>query len=393
VTPAHRSTVSPRIDGARAWENVTAASARWTAKPQSGGYAASACARISGGLVLPEVEPKFRLDEAAGFFCIGSCFARNIEEQLLYRGLHVPSKAIAARATEWISRPNGFVNKFTTASILNELRWALDGAVFPESSIVEDRGGWRDLQLAAGLAPVELQRARELRAGVTAYFRQIAQAGTVIITLGLVETWYDALAEVALNAAPLPWTIRRWPERFSLAVTGYAENVALLHEIVALLKRYGRPAVRIVLTVSPVPMDETFSGEDVVTANQYSKSTLRAAASDVARAYDDVQYFPSFEAVVTSQRAAAYSEIDQLHVKNGAVDAVTAHFLAVYGIERPLEHPEFNELEYIFANPDVREAIIEGRIGSGFEHWRDSGRHTGRPLRLTTGRPWFLELS
>jgi hypothetical protein len=47
-------------------------------------------------------------------------------------------------------------------------------------------------------------------------------------------------------------------------------------------------------TVSPVPLYLTFSGEDIIVANTYSKSVLRAACDAVENSREHVDYFPSY---------------------------------------------------------------------------------------------------
>ena len=382
------------IDGTTAWANLAHSGfARWTTTRGTPRFEQTAHGRLDGGIVMPRVRPKFKLRETDEFFCIGSSFARNIEEHLAYRGISVSSTAIAAPRNEWGARPNGFVSKFTTASILNELRWTFGEATFPADAIIEDNDGWRDLQLSPGIAPVGLPRAIERREAVRQYFSRIRNASVVVVTLGLVEAWYDRQSRVFLNTAPSSSAAQRQPDRFALQVTGYLENRSALDEIIALLNKYGRRDLRVVLTVSPVPMSETFSGEDVITANAYSKAILRAVAGDVAREHGNVQYFPSFESIVTTDRTLAYSRIDELHVADPAVDAVTAHFLHSFGIDRVRPHPEFNELEYIFAHEDVYDAIVSGAVRSGYEHWLAYGRNEGRSLCANDDqRPWLLDL-
>ena len=119
------------IPGAIAWQNVLrSASSRWS-DGRDPGDPESAHARIASGIVLPNVAAKFRLAADDVYFCIGSCFARNIEEQLIYRRLPVLSRSVPF--ADHTARPNGAVNKYTPASILNELRWSLDGVPFPEN--------------------------------------------------------------------------------------------------------------------------------------------------------------------------------------------------------------------------------------------------------------------
>jgi GSCFA family len=364
---------------------------RWSSPDRSTTFASTAHGRLNDGFTLVRVEPKFRLREEDVFFCIGSCFARNIEDHLIYRDLKVTSNAFPSRRSEWHGRPSGLANKFTTASMLNELRWAFGEAEFRTDSLMEDPDGWRDLQLTPGSALVTRDRALERRRDLAAYFRRIRDASVVIITLGLVEAWYDRTSGIFLNAAPTMWATRREPGRFTLTVTNYTDNLAQLDDIVALLGRHGAADLRIVITVSPVPMGETFTGGDVIAANLYSKSTLRAVAEDAARKYDCVQYFPSYDTMVTSPRRSSYSSVDELHVLDTAVQAVTSHFLSTFGIDRERPHPEFDEVEYLQANPDVHDAVADGRFASGYDHWRAAGRNESRPLRRTENRPIFLE--
>lgn len=376
------------IPGAIAWQNVLrSASSRWS-EGRDPGDPESAHARIATGIVLPNVVPKFRLAADDIYFCIGSCFARNVEEQLIYRRLPVISRSVPF--ADHTARPNGAVNKYTPASILNELRWALGDVPFPESSLVEDDGLFRDLQLAARTPAAPLEVVRKRRAQVRHYFARLREASVAIVTLGLVETWYDAVAGVMLNAAPSPGMIRRFPDRFSLVVTDYTDNVRTLREIYEILSGCAVRPLRIVVSVSPVPMSETFTGRDVVTANAYSKSTLRAAAEDSARSYANVDYYPSYEAITVSNRSLTYNSGDDLHVLDAAVRLVTAHFLESYGAGGNTEHPEFVELDYLNANPDVHQAVVDQRFPSGYEHWLAHGRAERRPLRAPQ-RPLEVE--
>lgn len=71
---------------------------------------------------MPVVSPSFHLEKGISIYTIGSCFARNIEEEFNSHGFDLPTLKIAAieedRAT---GRPNGMLNKFVTGSMLLEL--------------------------------------------------------------------------------------------------------------------------------------------------------------------------------------------------------------------------------------------------------------------------------
>ena len=368
------------IEGAEAWERSLAEPhAVWDVPVESEKFPRSVRGRLANGFATPHVEPKFRLTVDDAFFCIGSCFARVIERQLRYRGLNVTSMRFRAEPHEAGIGANG-VNKFTTASMLNELRWALAGVPFPDEAIVPEGGGYRDLQLAGTDGSVTIERARERRVELLEYFGRLKDAGVVILTLGLVEVWYDRATQLYLNITPSLDTVRRFPGRFSVHVSDYAENRARLAEMLDLLSAAGRPDLRIIVTVSPVPMHRTFTSTDVLAANVYGKSTLRAVAGDVVRDRANAEYYPAYEIVTVSERSRAYAP-DQSHVTEDAGEEVVRAFLSTFGLDAERPFPEFFEKEYLRANPDVRAAVAAGTFASGYEHWLRHGRAEGRPLR------------
>jgi hypothetical protein len=209
------------------------------------------------------------------------------------------------------------------------------------------------------------------------YFSRLRQSTVVIVTLGLIETWHDKKAGRYLNAAPGFYSVRNDPDRYSVEITDVDSNVQALEEILDCLRRL-QPAARIILTVSPVPMDSTFAGRDVVTANMLSKSTLRVAAETFANNHAAVDYFPSFDMIAMSPRAFAYGA-DCLHVSERAVGSVVARFLELYTGE-PIAATQFNEIAYLAANPDVESAVRSGQWESGFAHWLGFGQKEGRRI-------------
>jgi hypothetical protein len=151
----------------------------------------------------------------------------------------------------------------------------------------------------------------------------------VFLTLGLVEVWYDALARVYLNSTPTEEMKRAFPDRYKFYVKSYPENFANMERIYDLLTKYGHPNLRIVVTVSPVPLMATYSGQDVVLANTYSKGTLRAVAQDWAAMHSNVQYFPSYEIIMNSARDVAWTQ-DLRHVTGRIAAVAMDHFASAF---------------------------------------------------------------
>lgn len=370
------------VDASDAWRSSLAdPHAVWHAAEGSADVrAASVRERIGRGLAVPNLDPSFRICADDVFFCIGSCFAREIEEHLNVCGLNVASLGLRVPLDESRKRPTATVNKYTTASMHNELRWAFGEAEFPEAALVADGGGYRDLQLQPFSAAVTYGRARERRADAIDYFARLRRSTVVVMTLGVVEVWSDHETSLDLNAVPTPSMAHAYPGRFTVHRSDYRENRAHLEGVWTLLKRHAAPGVRLIVTTSPVPMQRTFLGEDVLVANGYSKATLRAVAGDVASAHDGVEYFGSYEMATVSERRRVFRRADEQHVKYSAVGAITDAFLRTFGLQVRNPYPDFHETPYLVANPDVRAALGRGEFASGFDHWLRHGRAERRPL-------------
>jgi hypothetical protein len=279
----------------------------------------------------PQIDPKFKLRSEDKFFAIGSCFARGLEHALVKHRVAVESAAPEFARLQPVNKEVtglGFTNKYNTFSMLNELRWALDpAATFPMESIVQvSKDTWSDPHTTPTLEPAGFEETMDRRALMQTVTKRITNCRAVIITLGLAEVWRDIKADVYINRTPL---MKIHPGRYEFHLTGFAENWNNLEAIHVLLSRYGHPDFRIVVTVSPVPLMATFSTMDVVAANTYAKSLLRAVAQEWAAAHDNVDYFPSYEIVQNSDRAATW-EADLRHVRAAGAEHIMELFLRNY---------------------------------------------------------------
>lgn len=357
------------IQGSEAWKSVLKNDfSRWSHDLD----------RIKHDFANIHHQPKFELSSSDSFFCMGSCFARNIEEHLIYRNVSVLSKAVISPKIECSTRINGFLNKFAAHSMVNELEWVLCEPVIDELFFDESSEGWHDLQLAPGISSVSLDRAVERRKYLLSeYFSRISTASVIVLTLGLNEVWFDNNSMCYLNCAPGYYAVRREVNRYDLHVTNADQNIVELERIWVIMQEIN-PDARIIITVSPVPMSDTFSGRDVLAANIYSKSTLRVAAETFAMRHENVDYFPSYDMVMMTRREIAFAS-DFLHVSDRIVGRVMSEFFRLY-LKSEIEPVQFTELGYLAANPDVEDAVRLTTFSSGFEHWQLHGKAEGRLL-------------
>jgi hypothetical protein len=290
--------------------------------------------RLSDTWFTPQIEPKFKLRRGDKFYAIGSCFARGLENSLAAHKIAVESAAPEFAKLQPANRERSaldFTNKYNTYSILNELRWALDPATeFPRESIVQlTNTTWYDPHTTPTLNFVGLEETLQRRALIQTVTKRIKDCRAVILTLGLAEVWRDVQADVFVNCTPIPSLFKTQPGRYEFHLTNFAQNRANLEAIYALLSQFGHPDFHVIITVSPVPLMNTFSTMDIVVANTWAKSLLRAVAQEWADAHPNVDYFPSYEIVQNSDRAAAW-ERDLRHVKGAGAQHSMALFLQKY---------------------------------------------------------------
>ncbi|MBX7199788.1 MAG: GSCFA domain-containing protein [Rhodospirillaceae bacterium] len=301
-----------------------------------------------------KVCPKFKLTRADSIFTMGSCFARNVEHALVESGLRVlpekfdfplellnPKAAELARAS--LNAPlhyrvivRAVLNKYSPLSMLNEFQRVLEPERYtaPHKGLIQvDEDRWYDPQ-AKDTGMHGLKDSLTVRFLIEKATQEVRQTSAVFLTLGLTETWLDAETGTVLNFAPPPLLIKKWPDRFRFFNATYTDVLDSLEELYQLIVRKVRPDMKFVVTVSPVPLNTTFTAQDVITANTYSKSTLRAAADAFCARHDNADYFPSYEMVMSTHPDTAW-KADRIHVTQDVVDFVIGQFIGAYIAPEP----------------------------------------------------------
>jgi hypothetical protein len=161
--------------------------------------------------------------------------------------------------------------------------------------------------------------------------RAFAEATVFVFTLGLTEAWRSRIDGAVYPGAPGTIAGEFDVDRHEFHNFTVAEVTADLIEFVTTLRTIN-PKVRILLTVSPVPLVATATGEHVLTASTYSKSVLRVAAREAAAQLSNVAYFPAYELVLGPQAPESYLEPDRRNVSSEGVAAVMEALLASSGL-------------------------------------------------------------
>ena len=160
---------------------------------------------------------------------------------------------------------------------------------------------------------------------VAAARRAFEEMDVFIITLGLNEVWRFAADGSVFSRSP--WRIA--PSLIRREILSVEENVSDLLKMAKILRRFN-PKVKIICTLSPVPLHATFLADEhhIVAANTHSKAVLRVAAEEFARRCPQTYYFPSYE-VVTVSTENPWAP-DQRHVTREAVSKVMKTFVEMY---------------------------------------------------------------
>ena len=299
----------------------------WEVEPAEG----TAWHRItSEPFFRPRVDAGFTVEASDRIFAVGSCFAREVEAALSRLGFTVDSLTTAFQGIETYGtrQPVGFLNKYNPESIYQELRWALDPlSEFPPEALQELKDGlWRDVMADPVFGDGNFDRTLELHSRLSEVMRRAASCRIVVITLGLVEVFYDTRTDLFTNKTP---HLSAASGRYEFGVLTYPEVMDSLERIHRLLSEHGHPDVEILVTVSPVPLDATFTGTDVVMATTYSKALLRTAAGEWSQGHRNVHYFPSYEIVMNSDRNRAWF-MDGRHVRPDLVAHIMQTFADAY---------------------------------------------------------------
>lgn len=275
--------------------------------------------------------PKFPIDRTLKIATAGSCFAQHLGRHLRARGFSVidMEAAPAILSREQAARFGYGVysaryGNIYTARQLKQLILEATGELSPCNAVWEKDGRFYDALRPAvepnGLSSPEVvadHRSYHLTRALWAF----RKAGILVFTLGLTEAWEHVASGTIYPTAPGTIAGQYDPSEYKLKNFTFAEIYEDLSEFWSVIKKLN-PKLRWLLTVSPVPMTATASGQHVLCANTYSKSVLRAVAGQLCQEHADIDYFPGYE-IVTGPLARGQFYNDNLRtVSSEGLEAV-----------------------------------------------------------------------
>lgn len=295
-------------------------------------------------------QPKFQLQAQDPVATYGSCFAQHIGRALAAREhtwlitepLPAPALCPPELAKEFnygiFSARTG--NIYTTSLLRQWTQWALDPAGTPDE-VWEQGGNFIDpfrpqIEPGGFRSQADLMKSR-LQA-VACFKRSIEQARYFVFTMGLTESWFNA--QHGYEYPMCPGTIAG---QYSADLHRFCNQTAAqvaegLRGAVDNMRRIN-PAIKLILTVSPVPLTATASGQHVLVATTYSKSVLRTVAGEVAASDSDIDYFPSYEIITGTPFEGIFFERNKRSVHPRGVDFVMDNFFGAMQAKAPARPP------------------------------------------------------
>ena len=175
----------------------------------------------------------------------------------------------------------------------------------------------------------------ELEADRASHFacirRAIEEMDVFVFTLGLTEAWIDTRDGAVFPIAPGIAGGEYDPETVAFKNFNATEVCEDLFEALSFI-RERRPDVKIILTVSPVPLNATYVDRHVLVSTVLSKAILRVAADKCLERLDNCVYFPSFDIITSPHVRGKYFDVDCREVLPAGVNHVMRLFLKHFTI-------------------------------------------------------------
>lgn len=287
----------------------------------------------------PVSDVKFKILKEDKVATAGSCFAQHISRELSKIGFNyfVTETGILLPESERLLKNYSvfsarFGNIYTTRQLLqlfdesfgfrkrSQIAWQRNDKKYvdPLRPNIEPEGfGTIDLLVESRLEHL-------------GFVREMFQNMDIFVfTLGLTETWRELSSGEVYPIAPGVVAGNYLDSIYGFYNFNVSEVIEDLN-IFLMKLRDVNPKVKVLLTVSPVPLIATYENRHVLVSTTYSKSVLRVAAENVMQHHDWIDYFPSYEIISGNFSRGRYYESDLREVNSAGVSHVMRCFLKHY---------------------------------------------------------------
>jgi hypothetical protein len=301
------------------------------------------------GDVDPVVNAPFVITPDLRIATAGSCFAQHIARCLRQSGYrflvteqaHPIVPAALAEEYGYGLYTARYGNLYTSRQLVQLFQRAY-GQFQPDCDFWTTKDGKIVDPFRPQIQPGGFETVAELEADRAHHLACVREAfetvDVFVFTLGLTECWTARSDGAAYPLCPGVAGGTFDPAQHAFVNLSAADVTADLVTFAAQLRSVN-PSAQIIVTVSPVPLIATVSGEHVLVATTYSKSVLRVAAAQAEAGAPEITYFPSYEIITGNFNRGAYFAADCRSVTEEGVDHVMRVFMRHFTDDDTAEAP------------------------------------------------------
>ena len=259
-------------------------------------------------------KPRFQLTDDMQIAVAGSCFAQHVGRALKKAGFRVIDAEPAPQGVpDSVAKNFGYAtysarygNIYTSAHLLQIMKEAL-GLFQPAEPVWKLKSRFVDSQRPS-VEPFGLESPKDIiwhrGRHLLCFLNVMKSCDLFIFTFGLTEAWLHRDSQTVFAIAPGILGGDYDPDTHTFRNYMVRDVVDDFQEFKWLAQKIN-PDMKFIVTVSPVPLAATASGQHVEVATSRSKAVLRAACDELTSTHDDVDYFPSYE-IITTPRAQGH---------------------------------------------------------------------------------------
>lgn len=272
---------------------------------------------------------------------MGSCFAQHLAKHIQSSGLNyyiaepAPARMSAQEARErnYDVFSARYGNIYTVRQAVQLFDRAF-GNFTPADDVWEKDEGYVDA-MRPQIEPKAFATISEVKASAKEHLQYVRDmfitCDWLVFTLGLTEGWRSKLDGAIYPLAPGVSGGEFDPAQYEF-VNFTAQEVQTDLEIFIRKLLSVNPDVRVLLTVSPVPLIATYEKRHVWVSTTFSKAALRVAADVIEHQFKNVIYFPSYEIITSPASGGRYYADDLRQVTRLGVNHVmrifSKHFIS-----------------------------------------------------------------
>ncbi len=294
--------------------------------------------------MLNVYKKKWELNSGLNVATAGSCFAQHISRYMRKNGFSVmdtelppPEVSIEDQEKHGYGLYSArYGNIYTVHQLLQLAKEAFDESL-PQNIAWEKNSRYYDA-LRPAVEPSGFDSKKSLydsrNIHLASVRRMLLEVDVFIFTLGLTEAWVHTPSGTVFPTAPETVAGQFDPTIYAFKNFNYSEIIDAFTDFLTVVRKHrlNKPELKVILTVSPVPLTATAAGKHVLLASTYSKSVLRAVAGYLSDNYKTIDYFPSYEIITNPAARSSFYDENLRTVKAEGVSSVMGSFFSEHQI-------------------------------------------------------------